>query len=265
MDREAWRAAVHGVTKSCTWLSNWTFTQWIWGRNGTWPTRLETVWKAVGISSLLLTLNELSSLLLCMLVPVLYRNSWWDNWVTRLHRAHVPGGSLWPDLGQVSKHNTGWPQRPPSRLPSLLQFWHLGALGYQWCGPLYSGHMTVLSTVIPPPSFSAPRLRVVCFFPVLQYTAFRVYVLIVLPLLGCKLHKDRGVFLFVCLFPIYYFVPREHHGAQHVLIEYLWKEGRKEEREGGEIQAEIQHYDPSRGELGLELEEIKNGRVENKL
>ena len=24
MDREAWRAAVHGVAKSCTWLSNWT-------------------------------------------------------------------------------------------------------------------------------------------------------------------------------------------------------------------------------------------------
>ena len=27
MDREAWRAAVHGVTKSQTWLSNWT--EWI--------------------------------------------------------------------------------------------------------------------------------------------------------------------------------------------------------------------------------------------
>ena len=27
MDREAWRAAVHGVTKSQTWLSNWTTTQ----------------------------------------------------------------------------------------------------------------------------------------------------------------------------------------------------------------------------------------------
>ena len=26
MDREAWRAAVHGVTKSQTWLSNWTGT-----------------------------------------------------------------------------------------------------------------------------------------------------------------------------------------------------------------------------------------------
>ena len=24
MDREAWRAAVHGVTKSCKWLSDWT-------------------------------------------------------------------------------------------------------------------------------------------------------------------------------------------------------------------------------------------------
>ena len=28
MDREAWRAAVHGVTKSRTWLSNWTELKW---------------------------------------------------------------------------------------------------------------------------------------------------------------------------------------------------------------------------------------------
>ena len=29
MDREAWRAAVHGVTKSQTWLSNWTELIWL--------------------------------------------------------------------------------------------------------------------------------------------------------------------------------------------------------------------------------------------
>ena len=29
MDREAWRAAVHGVTKSQTWLSNWAELNWI--------------------------------------------------------------------------------------------------------------------------------------------------------------------------------------------------------------------------------------------
>ena len=28
MDRDAWRAAVHGVTKNRTWLSNWTELMW---------------------------------------------------------------------------------------------------------------------------------------------------------------------------------------------------------------------------------------------
>ena len=28
MDREAWNAAIHGVTKSWTWLSNWTELNW---------------------------------------------------------------------------------------------------------------------------------------------------------------------------------------------------------------------------------------------
>ena len=30
MDREAWRAATHGVAKSWTWLSNWTELNWMW-------------------------------------------------------------------------------------------------------------------------------------------------------------------------------------------------------------------------------------------
>ena len=30
MDREAWRAAIHGVAKSRTWLSDWTELNWTW-------------------------------------------------------------------------------------------------------------------------------------------------------------------------------------------------------------------------------------------
>ena len=30
MDREAWRAAIHGVPKSQTWLRDWTELKWIW-------------------------------------------------------------------------------------------------------------------------------------------------------------------------------------------------------------------------------------------
>ena len=38
MDREAWRAAIHGVTKSQTWLSDWTELNWcaqlaMWNEN----------------------------------------------------------------------------------------------------------------------------------------------------------------------------------------------------------------------------------------
>ena len=30
IDREAWRAVIHGVAKSQTWLSNWTELDWTW-------------------------------------------------------------------------------------------------------------------------------------------------------------------------------------------------------------------------------------------
>ena len=39
MDREAWRAAVHWVAKSRTWLSNWTELNWTY-----WPWGLKYVW-----------------------------------------------------------------------------------------------------------------------------------------------------------------------------------------------------------------------------
>ena len=38
MDREAWRAAVHGVAKSRTWLSDWTELDWATELN--WATEL---------------------------------------------------------------------------------------------------------------------------------------------------------------------------------------------------------------------------------
>ena len=37
MDREAWRAAVHGVAKSWTWLSDWTELNWV----NTWMNKLK--------------------------------------------------------------------------------------------------------------------------------------------------------------------------------------------------------------------------------
>ena len=58
MDREAWHAAVHGVTKSQTWLNNWTELNWAWK----FPVSMyrvllslfssSTFWVAVGISNL---------------------------------------------------------------------------------------------------------------------------------------------------------------------------------------------------------------------
>ena len=42
-DREAWRAAVHGVTKSWTWLSNWATTlTWCYA-SGTCPSALHLI------------------------------------------------------------------------------------------------------------------------------------------------------------------------------------------------------------------------------
>ena len=66
MDREAWSAAVHGVTKSQTWLSDWTELNWTkflqpmlcgyllfpfnsWGNWGTNSYINRTLWSLLGI------------------------------------------------------------------------------------------------------------------------------------------------------------------------------------------------------------------------
>ena len=43
MDREAWRAAVHGVAKSQTWLSDWTELNWTEPKQSWETTRLEAL------------------------------------------------------------------------------------------------------------------------------------------------------------------------------------------------------------------------------
>ena len=56
MDREAWRAAVHGVAKSQTWLSDWTELNWTelipdwWGEPCGWRLTMKTQ-KSIGRAS----------------------------------------------------------------------------------------------------------------------------------------------------------------------------------------------------------------------
>jgi len=52
MDREAWRAAIHGVAKSRTRLSDWTELNWCFSNQKTvsweWIYFLNTIWKTKG-------------------------------------------------------------------------------------------------------------------------------------------------------------------------------------------------------------------------
>ena len=51
MDREAWRAAIHGVAKSRTWLSNWTELNWTDGKDKCQSTWL-SVFSSVSVFSM---------------------------------------------------------------------------------------------------------------------------------------------------------------------------------------------------------------------
>ena len=59
MDREAWHAAVHGVTKSWTWLNDWTVLNWTENRTSRWM----LVWKAFRFSGSLSNYKVTSPLL----------------------------------------------------------------------------------------------------------------------------------------------------------------------------------------------------------
>ena len=71
MDREAWRAAVHGVTKSWTWLSDWTERNWSWCEppsgwhqvHGTPSSRMETSIVSLGWEKLAILFPQEAQLL----------------------------------------------------------------------------------------------------------------------------------------------------------------------------------------------------------
>ena len=64
MDREAWRAAVHGVTKSRTRLSNWTELNWTDMQK---TVIRESCWHR-GITNIIVSLSSKSSVL-CLFIP----------------------------------------------------------------------------------------------------------------------------------------------------------------------------------------------------
>lgn len=93
------------------------------------------------------------------------------------------GETLWPSVGQRSEHNTKWAADVFLTSPLAFgKFWLFRTPGHWWCIPLYSGcerpTMTTQSKVISPLSPSTPKPCFICFFTILQYIAFHVYLLI---------------------------------------------------------------------------------------
>ena len=80
MDREAWRAAVHGVTKSWIRLSDWTELNWyscprtIYWNDFSFSSGLSTYlcWKLIGykLKGLFLNLNSIPLIYISILMPV---------------------------------------------------------------------------------------------------------------------------------------------------------------------------------------------------
>ena len=77
MDREAWHAAIHGVAKSRTRLSNWTELNWTVGIN---MKCIQSTWHKIGFSqiiAIITTVSLLHGLLLGYLGPIKVEHLEW--------------------------------------------------------------------------------------------------------------------------------------------------------------------------------------------
>ena len=94
MDKEAWRAAIHGVAKSQTWLRDWTELNWycIKELKGEWPLRLSTmipflgtVYKYVYFTN---NCNKLKLIMVIKIIQVIF------DWIKKNTIRNVDG--FWP-------------------------------------------------------------------------------------------------------------------------------------------------------------------------
>ena len=93
MDREAWRAAVHGVAKSRTRLSDWTELNWRCRERG--DLESET-WINSTVTDQCVILRNLIALWFILCSTDSSSSSWgWHNWALSMNQAHsCPGVKL---------------------------------------------------------------------------------------------------------------------------------------------------------------------------
>ena len=99
IDNEAWCAAVHGITKNQTWLSDWTE---LMGDKSTIPSMMKEVQEDLPSDDSLAVL--VSSVILKALCPSLVRGSLWRIlFLYQTNKWHKRGCHRWPKLLLVRK------------------------------------------------------------------------------------------------------------------------------------------------------------------
>ena len=116
MDREAWRAVVHGVAKSWTRLSDWTEMNWY--------TYLRFLWCGPFLKSLL----NLLQYCFCFMLWCFWSQGMWDLSSPTRDRTHHPCTGRWSLNHWTTREGPYWTFRSspgpyPLDVSSTLLFW----------------------------------------------------------------------------------------------------------------------------------------------